>query len=257
MLDKLKKNNGFTLIEILIALCIGSIVMVAIYSMYITQSKHSVVQDQVSDMQQNLRAAVYMMEKEIRMAGLDPLVMDTFGITAAATNSITFSADFDSDGILDPGETITYSIPLGTIDLCRNDGGGDIILAQNIEALGFAYAFDDNDDDDALETTPGNNIIWAIDNNGDPSQVEVNLDTTDNGVIDNNDNPAGAGFAGSPVVLADIRAVKIWVLARTGRQDRDFINTRTYVVADQRITPNDSFMRRLLTTMVGCRNMGM
>lgn len=259
MLDKLKRNNGFTIAEILIGMLIGTIVMGAIYSTYVIQSKSSVVQDQVSEMQQNLRAALYMMGKEIRMAGFNPVdaADPNLGITTPSTNSITFAADFDGNGTLDGDETITYSIPAGTTDLCRNDGGGDVVLAENIEDLGFAYAFDDNDNDSVLETTTVNqNIIWAIDNNGD-NQLDVNLDTNDDGDITIADVVGGAVFAGSPVALADIRAVKIWVLARTGRQDDNFSNRNTYVVANQRITPNDSFRRRLLTTTVRCMNMGL
>lgn len=261
MLDKLKSDKGFTLIEVIIALCLSLMVMGAVYSTYITHNESSVVQGQVAEMQQNLRAAVYMMEKEIRMAGFNPTGKNPnpFGITTAATNSITFAVDFNGDGALDADETITYSIPAGTTDLTRTVGVAapvSALLAENIQALGFAYAFDDNDDDDALETSPANNIIWAIDNDGDP-ELEVNLDTFDDGYIDTNDNTAGATFTGSPVALADIRGVKIWVLARARTQDVDYNDARTYVVANTQITPNDTFRRRLLTTTIICRNMGM
>ncbi|GAG11101.1 unnamed protein product, partial [marine sediment metagenome] len=66
------------------------------------------------------------------------------------------------------------------------------------------------------------------------------------------------------VVPQDIRAVRIWMLARTGRGDDKFANTRTYTVGSKVITPNtdanlnnDNLRMRLLETTVKCRNMGL
>lgn len=254
MLDKLKKHNGFTMVEILIGIVVGAIVLGAIYSTYTIQSKSAVVHDQVSEMQQNLRAALYMMEREIRMAGFNPMVVpNLFRISTAATNSITFSADFNGDGALDANETITYSIPVGTTDLCRNDGGGNMVLAGNIQALGFGYGFD-NDADGLIDIAAGN-TIWAVDAIGAGSLDET-PDLNDDGFIDATDGGGTKGL-GYTVPLANIRVVRIWLLARTGRQDLNFADRNTYAVANQNITPNDSFRRRLLTTTVICRNMGL
>jgi prepilin-type N-terminal cleavage/methylation domain-containing protein len=65
-------EKGFTLVEFLVAIGISAIVLAAIYSVYYAQQKSYVVQEQVAEMQQNLRAAMYIMAREIRMAGYDP-----------------------------------------------------------------------------------------------------------------------------------------------------------------------------------------
>jgi prepilin-type N-terminal cleavage/methylation domain-containing protein len=65
----LKKNNGLTLIELLVAMVISAILIAAIYQTFIGQQKTYVVQEQVVDMQQNIRAAINKMMREIRMAG--------------------------------------------------------------------------------------------------------------------------------------------------------------------------------------------
>lgn len=257
MLDKLKKHNGFTMVEILIGIVVGAIVMGAIYSTYTIQSKSAVVHEQVSEMQQNLRSALYMMERDIRMAGLNP--MDDpilFIISTAATNSITFSADFDRDGVLAANETITYLITAGTTNLCRDDTNGvqpPVLLAGNIQALGFGYGFD-NDGDDLIDVAAGN-TIWAVDTDGDGS-LDATPDINGDGFINAADFGGTVGL-GYTVPLANIRVVRIWLLARTGRQDLNFVDRNTYAVADQNITPNDSFRHRLLTTTVICRNMGL
>jgi type IV pilus assembly protein PilW len=104
-----------------------------------------------------------------------------------------------------------------------------------------------------VDTSGGGFIIWAIDSDGD-GDLDFSLDTNDDGVIDTNDNPAGVALA-PEVDISRIRAVKIWLLARTGRVDRSFTNSTTYVVSDQQLQYNDNFRRRLLTTAVSCRNM--
>ncbi|MDH3899226.1 MAG: prepilin-type N-terminal cleavage/methylation domain-containing protein, partial [Deltaproteobacteria bacterium] len=61
----LRKRSGFTLVEILVALALAGLVSVAIFNVYISQNKSYAVQDRVAEMQQNLRAANYMMRREI------------------------------------------------------------------------------------------------------------------------------------------------------------------------------------------------
>ncbi|MCD6266685.1 MAG: prepilin-type N-terminal cleavage/methylation domain-containing protein, partial [Deltaproteobacteria bacterium] len=71
-IQKKQNENGFTLVELLVAMAISVIVMASIGYVYYTQQKSYVAQEQISAMQQNLRAAMYYMEREIRMAGFDP-----------------------------------------------------------------------------------------------------------------------------------------------------------------------------------------
>ena len=70
-------NNpkGFTLVEMLVAMAMGLIVMVAIYTAYVNHQRSHVTQQLVVHMQQNARAAMSLMKREIRMRGYDPLPM--------------------------------------------------------------------------------------------------------------------------------------------------------------------------------------
>jgi prepilin-type N-terminal cleavage/methylation domain-containing protein len=63
------KNRGVTLIELLIALVISGILIAGLYRGFIGQQKTYTVQEQVTDMQQNVRVAINKMMREIRMAG--------------------------------------------------------------------------------------------------------------------------------------------------------------------------------------------
>jgi type IV pilus assembly protein PilW len=268
-------DQGFTLVELLVAMAISGVVMAGIYSAYYSQQKSYVTQEQVSAMQQNLRAAMYYMEREIRLAGYDPARSGGFGITdirlkdiddnldVDGDSSLEFTIDRDEDGVVGAGdETVYYCMydspvaaPDGKTDLARRYGAGvRQLLAENIEALGFAYAFDNNGDGQ-LDTTAAGNTIWAIDSDND-NDLDVNLDTNDDGIIDINDNVAGTALANN-VNISAIRSINIWLLARTDIEDRGFQDTGTYVVANKRITPNDGLRRRLLTTNIKCRNMGL
>jgi type IV pilus assembly protein PilW len=185
------------------------------------------------------------------MAGYDPRNSGKFGITdirrydlngnlnSSGFSAITFTIDLDGDGTVDSNEIISYSIydygNDNNLDLARKIGGsGQQLLAENIDSFVLAYAYDD-DRDGELETNTSNDIIWAIDKNND-GKLE---------------------YSTTSVAIDRIRAVRIWILAKTGEQDPDFLNTNTYVVGNQIITRNDKFRRRLLTTFVQCRNMGL
>ena len=302
------KQNGFTLIEILIVMAITGIVSAALFTSFQSQQKSYVIQESVAAMQQNLRAGMEMMTQEIRMAGYDrqniggmgildirPRAIDytTIDSTITGNGAIKIAADFDDNGALDGSDIIRFSIadsPIGTpdgnLDLVRDIGLGAIfgtgrrLLGENIQALGFGFAFDADDDGilDSYKDVGGNSqIIWAVDSDGN-NDLDTNLDTDGDGEIDEADGPGigGNGLVGgqalfdfngiaiSDVAVSDIRAVRIWMLARTGSRDNDYINSHTYVVGHKVITPstdavsdNDNLRMRLLTTIVKCRNLGL
>lgn len=219
---KMNKNNfksreyGFTLIELLIAMAITGIVSAAIFTAFQSQQKSYIIQDDVTVMQQNLRAGMDMMVREIRMAGYDSTRNANAGIVSAVSNSITFTIDENGDEDTDDSnEYITYS--LYTSDNIQKLGrkstatANNQPVAENIEALELFYTLAD----------------------GSKSSV--------------------------PADPADIRSVQISMLARAERQDQKFVNTHTYITpGGQAWGPyNDKFRRRLLTTTLKCRNMGL
>jgi prepilin-type N-terminal cleavage/methylation domain-containing protein len=69
MHSPLRQNKGITLIELLVALAITGILLAGVYRTFIGQQKTYTSQEQVVDMQQNVRAGINRMMREIRMAG--------------------------------------------------------------------------------------------------------------------------------------------------------------------------------------------
>jgi prepilin-type N-terminal cleavage/methylation domain-containing protein len=63
-------DKGFTMIELLMVAGMLAVLMTAIYSIYRTQQRSAYVQDDVVEVQQNLRIALDSITKDIRMSGL-------------------------------------------------------------------------------------------------------------------------------------------------------------------------------------------
>jgi len=164
-------NQGFTIVELIVAMAVSLLVIGAIGSTFLSQNKSYLAQEEVAAMQQNLRAAMFYMQREIRMAGCNPFnnlvtlpIQDPIPISKqgalnypinqiieANSTSIIFMEDVRGDKDLsvpvddpnpdgdpwDPNEIIKYSLSNG--NLVRNTGGGNWVVAQNIDALDFVY----------------------------------------------------------------------------------------------------------------------
>jgi prepilin-type N-terminal cleavage/methylation domain-containing protein len=68
-LIKIREDKGVTLVELMIALMMSSILIAALYRTFIGQQRTYTVQEQVVDMQQNVTVSIHRMMSEIRMAG--------------------------------------------------------------------------------------------------------------------------------------------------------------------------------------------
>jgi type IV pilus assembly protein PilW len=102
---------GFTLVELLIAVAISGIVMGGIYSVYLSQQTSYTAQAQATAMEQNVRAAVYFMQRDISMAGCDPSGTAHAGILSATAHAIRLTEDLNGDGdAAEYNEDISYSL---------------------------------------------------------------------------------------------------------------------------------------------------
>jgi type IV pilus assembly protein PilW len=322
MSKKLFHNNGFTIIELMVAMVLTTVVGVAVVTSTISQKKNFTMNRQVGNMQQNLGGSIYVMEQDIRMAGYDPKETGLFGITSiqpwvvtsdtadpvpsvgflpfTTGPSLMLSGDdnrdsvadpTDDNGVLDPLENIAYRLydndGDGLWDLARDVGTPGVagftrqLVAEGVEHVGLAYAID-NDNDGSLDTTPNGNIIWAADSNWD-GVLDTNLDTNDDGriTVDDDSNSDQRitltdGAAGNlatvapgsfPVKLDKIRAVRIWLLARTPVKGDDYLNSKRYYVVGDQIWPQrtaqtpfplgyqDGIRRHVLVRTIDCRNL--
>jgi len=270
----LSKHNGFSFIELMIAIAVSSVVGLAVYQVQARQQRSHVAQQLSVEMQQNLRAVISFMRREIRMAGYDPDGDAGAGIQTAGAATFGFSLDLDDDNTLNGvNERLVYGFTAGDVDgngvadsgalsLVRQDPAGTPTTAEiayDIQAIAFAYAFD-ADSDEQLDTSPGGNVIWAYDSDGD-DDLDTAVDTNDDGIIDVNDTVGGSALTAPPFSLSgevdkqNIRAVRIWLLGRTRFPVKGFTDNNTYVVGAQRVTPNDNYQHSLVVDTIICRNL--
>jgi type IV pilus assembly protein PilW len=281
--EKFRTKAGFTMIELMVALVVSSVVVAITYSVYTVQQRSFKRETMVVDAQQNVRTAFLLIEKELRMVGYDRSNTDLFGITdirldAAGNGTLTFTADMGDgnadNGFLDGNETFTYALydssttpVVGNLDLGRTVGTVGIdpteLVAAGIEALGFAFAFDAdadgrldfNDiDGDGIMDPPNEGIYWAVDSDGN-NDLDLDLDTNKDGEVNTADGTAALPTA---VSIDRIRAMKVFILARTKGMDLSYTNNEIYKVGQRVVSGNgDQYRRRLLVTTVRCRNLGL
>lgn len=230
---------GFTLVELVISMVVALIITAAVYSTYTLQQKNNTAQYQVTEMQQNLRAGLMMMSKEIKLAGYDPKLKTNDktcnaegkglkrapGVHTATATTFGFSMDIDQNGDCSgTGENVTYSLFTavdGIQKLGRRSPPSAAIqaVAEYVERIEFFYTLDNN----TTTTTP------------------------------------------TASQLNDIRAVTLSVLVRAAQQSPNFVNSTVYTPVSGAnwaingkalgVAPGDGFRRRLITTTVNCRNM--
>ncbi len=262
-------------------------VIEAIYSVYAVQQRQFRNQQLVLTAQQNLRTALMMIEQEVRMAGYDPEDSGGFGLQDIRRYDVFnkgeldlkgqpvffYSYDKNEDGILDNrangnnGEQPKFMISDiygdGRICLTWDNGSGRHPLADNIQAVGFAYAMDIDGDGYADRIDGGTNLIWAVDSDND-NLLDTNIDTNDDGLINEKDDSNGddkidmadGGGLSTKVTLDRVKAVRVWVMAITTKRLQADLDKRVHVVADRIVRPVDDGMKRLvLETQVQCRNL--
>ena len=146
-----QEAQGFTIIELLLAVAIAGIVLSGFYSVYMSQQSSYRRQEEIAAMNQNIRSAMFYMGKEIRMAGLDPTGNANAGIVENSPNRIRFTEDIQGqtsndppDGIIGASdENISYYLDDGDgdgdSDLVRDAGYGKRLIAENIRSLIFNY----------------------------------------------------------------------------------------------------------------------
>lgn len=132
-------TRGFTLIEIMIAMAIGTLVMAAVVDTFVTQRKSYDLQEQITEMIQSARISMDMMSREVRMAGYNPAAASFDAIPYDATK-LEVRADRNGDGDPDdPDETIAYFYDATTLQIIREANGSQQPLAENITAFTFQY----------------------------------------------------------------------------------------------------------------------
>jgi type IV pilus assembly protein PilW len=191
-----KRQTGLTLIELLVALTISSVLIAAAYRTFTSQHKVYEVQSDVMEMQQSVRVAMDILARDVRMAG--------FNSTVPLTSPIAINPV--EEGIR---------------------GGTDSIAVQyqyNGVERAIAYFVDDDANEPHLirRITEGGNELSAVplSNNIRDLQFSYGLDVDSDGIVDQwEENPVGREN--------EIIAARIEVQVRSETPDSEYINPVT------------------------------
>ena len=153
------RDRGFTLIELMVALAVSSIIMAAIYSVNATLTRSYTTQNVAADVQQAVRATIDFMAEDIMMAGLFEYdyregYINVPGIDMAGSEIMTFTADRNMDGDTDDEfEDLTYQLDGTELKQTDNNTGVEETFIDNVVNFEFRY-FRENEDD-----TPTDNDV--------------------------------------------------------------------------------------------------
>ena len=150
------RREGFTLVELLIVVVLASVLGATIVNLFRAQSDIFRSENQSLEMDQNLRAGLDMMLRELRNAGMKDQLqayVDPPGIAVADSDAVRFKQDFHStanptglsDGdVLDANEDIEYSFTAADSTVRRRTFGtvgnsGAQPMAEHVTRLRFTY----------------------------------------------------------------------------------------------------------------------
>ena len=144
-------KKGFSLIEIMVAIAIMSVLSIAMMKTYTGFTRVYTTQEVAAGVQQDLRASLNIMTQDIRMAGFDPLDTDNFGVEVATATNIRITSDTDMNGVVDVSnfERITYNFNAGTNRLEQilyETTGSESTqpVVDNVTNVAFTYLDEDN-----------------------------------------------------------------------------------------------------------------
>ncbi len=243
MIREEKDQNGYSLVELMVAMAVFSIFAAGLYSTYHSQIKAHTTQRVVVEMQQNIRNAIYLIERDLRMAGYDLLdtVVPPPGILTAQRGRVNFTLDIaggDSDGFDNDGDGLIDAADLN-LDLNGIDDDGDGLTDESDEADESGYGNGDVLQWDeniwyALQDA-GSNAIYAdgecvmpgpcnlVRDRGDGQgwqPVALNIDALNFVYLDEAGNDLTNYTLNPPAVpaaqLTNIRSIQISLVARSG-----------------------------------------
>jgi type IV pilus assembly protein PilW len=283
-MQKLNENNGFSLIELMVAMAIAGMVLTGIYGAYQDQLRTSITQDRIVDMNQNLRTAMYIIERDLRMGGANPTGSAPAGITTATANTLVIAmddggtenvagesnaiddgVDNDLDGLVDEGD-----------DGVDNDG--DLLVDEEDEVEWFDGDTTDQGEVVMFDLNSGNlrrrfNSHGSNDPTAAPGNtrhIARNIDALNFVYLDGADPPNVIPTPVTGTDLEDIRSVQVTIVARAGATEavlaRKHTDNKIYrnprgtiaagdIILDKSASP-DRFRRQMVTTTIKCRNMG-
>ncbi|MGP8323533.1 MAG: PilW family protein [Methanosarcinaceae archaeon] len=236
----INSSKGFTLIELMVAMVVSSILIAGIYTTYITQLKSHLTQQLIVEMQQNLRGAMLIIKKDIRMAGYDPNTTAGAGVSAMLENSFEFTMDVtggEADGIdNDNDDSVDETDEDGFSDGDINDSNEQIKYGLDTDADGFQF------------------LGRELNGSGGLQPVAEFIDALNFVYLD-----SAGGVTNDPLL---VKSVQVTIVGRSSKivpvmflkqtDNKTYMNQQGKIVL---LPQNDQFRRIIVTSNIKCRNL--
>jgi len=224
--SKINREKGFTLIELLIAMALALVIITALSSAFISQRKTYAVQEQVSEMIQNARAAMDMISREVKMAGFAPTGYDNKFEAPGGTSQTSPLMQRR-----DPAAERFVGIPYDTTQFqIIADLTGDGVTDDDNEKIVYKY-YDTTEYPKQLKRKTGDA--------GTFQPFAENIQSFSFQYLDSGGNTTST--------VGNIRAIEITIEARTARADPNYTHPtwgngyRTYTLTSYVTPPNLAF----------------
>jgi prepilin-type N-terminal cleavage/methylation domain-containing protein len=166
----LTNSKGVSLIELLVALLICGIVVAGSYRLFMSQTKAYTVQDQVIEAQQNVRSAMEILLRDLRMAGFDDDNMNsTITITDPIVgplrdDAIALSYEYYDKTIFQyQKHTVAYRRETNPSRLIRQLTVNEVpaapeVLLENVDHFKLTYAIHTGGDGEMAQWVPAEKV---------------------------------------------------------------------------------------------------
>jgi type IV pilus assembly protein PilW len=271
----IKNDKGFTLVELMVTVLLTAIAVISIYRGYTAFSQSADAQQQVMEMQQNLRIGMTRLAADIRRAGMNEEGVEEAGFIAANATSVEFSMDLsgaeddgldnNSDGEIDEQ---------GERDGRDNDDDGEIdeedelrigdgLTDDNGEIVKYKLVYDHpvtgvlTDCDAVYNPNQYPCFLYREDiNAGTGHKVISNVEAIDF-VYFNDTSATPRTVPLDATDLTEVDRVEITLVVRATNEDYRYTNRETYrnLQDDPLVSnPGDNFRRRVFSMSVQIRN---
>jgi len=134
-------KSGMTLIELMVVMALSLILVGAAFMAHIAQSKMGAEQSRVTAIQQDIRAVIDMIDRDVRNSGCNPRDINNFlalNATSSGPNSVALNMDLNGDrDANDQNETVVYRLNGNTLE--RSDQGVSTELTDNVSLFQIIY----------------------------------------------------------------------------------------------------------------------
>jgi type IV pilus assembly protein PilW len=264
----MKKQQGFTLIELLVSMAVSLLVITMVAGIFTTSRVNHDVQDDVAQMQENIRISSSLLrrivfhaghrarpstsssEADLALGGTAFGLFGTHGSATTADNQDALTVSFEGDGLPDA--------PSGAITDCLGNAVG-VGTAADVAAVSSGGMFPRSNNRLQIRNFSGRPwLSCSLDNGTTWVQLVPDVEAMELQYGEDTDSDANADRfvdANQPIDFGRVIAVRIHLLFRTNRPIATGNTNMTYTLGDQTYGPfSDTRVRRQIVITAGVRN---